>query len=527
MKKALRVILCCLLAFTMIFAFGCNANKTPENPGTNIGGGTGDNNGDNTGDNQGGNTGGDNQGGNQGGTSGPDESYDEYVDWTTISEWTPQNIKYRPVTNRDILIGSYVSYCDTAVQKSAKAQLKILADGGLNFMPLAHLTPSFGLIEQGERVRRDLHSVDWWKKIDDEMVKRNMVYYYSSAPRVGFDTQACANVDVMTNASAIAAAKKIVPQLENCIGYHVVDEPAYSEFDVLAAAAKQYSAIKPNMDVMVNFTGGPREYNGSGGYYGFLKSWIDKCGGSSNINVLSHDSYPFCNGGPITGFQSSLETMRGLSIENEGLKLGCFLQSCAWDGWYMPNFDEIKWMMNSYLASGFSQFIYFNYAMYPNEGCSDAIIAQNGTILHKDLYDALAAYHYQVRAMGVNCRFTDLSAKTVYYTAAAGKPGNVSQLPETGEYVLRDGLAGGNGFIVSYLQNATETEKYMIIVNNSSTAAYGDKTFKTGAKADALAKMELYNLETGKFESLWNLGDSSFTLSFGKGDIKIIKLTNK
>ena len=523
MKRALRVLLCCLLAFTMIFAFGCDANKTPENPGTNIGGGTGDNNGDNTGDNQGGNTGGDNQGGNQGGTSGPDESYDEYVDWTTISEWTPQNIKYRPVTNRDILIGSYVSYCDTAVQKSAKAQLKILADGGLNFMPLAHLTPSFGLIEQGERVRRDLHSVDWWKKIDDEMVKRNMVYYYSSAPRVGFDTQACANVDVMTNASAVAAAKKIVPQLENCIGYHVVDEPALDTnvFKSLAPTVKQYASIKPDMDVWINHLPG----QGSG-YYNAMKSWADTCG-ADNIHILSHDSYPFGAGGISYVFQDSMESMRKVSVENNGLKLGCFLQSCAWDGTRMPNFDEIKWSMNSYLASGFSQFVYFNYAMYPSEGCYDAIIAQNGEFLHKELYDALAAYHYQVRAMGVNCRFTDLSAKTVYYTSTANKPGNVSQLPETGEYVLRDGLTGGTGFIVSYLQNLSETEKYMMIVNNSTTATYSDKTFKTGAKANDLSKMEVYNLETGKFESLWTSGSSSFTLSFGKGDMKIIKLTNK
>ncbi len=503
MKKILRLLLCCVLAFSMLFATACNQNvpdpdPTPDNPGTV--------NPPDDGDNK---------------PSDDPEAYDPYVDWTTIDEWTPENIKSRPVTKSDILIGSYVSFCDTAQQKSAKAQLKILADGGLNFLPLANTLPSFGMIERGEKVRRDLQSPDWWKKIDEELIKRNMVYYYTSAPRVGFDNEACANVDVMTNPTAIAAARKIVPGLENCIGYHIVDEPSSGAFDSLAAVVKQYAAIKSDMDAWVNQLPG----TAGSGYESLMRSWVDKCG-ASNVNILSHDSYPFGIGGTATGFQGMANDMRKVKLNNQNIKLGCFLQSSAWNGTRMPTADEIKWSFNSYLANGFTQFVYFNYAMYPQEECRDAIISQRGDMLHKDTYDALASYHYQIRAMGVNCRFTDLIARNVYYTGTS-KPNATVSLPETSEYIARDGLTSGDGFIVSYLSNASESEQYLMIVNNSYTATYENKEFKVGAKAGSLAKMEAYNLETGKFESLWQSGESSFNLSFGKSDMKIIKLTNK
>lgn len=507
-KKALSVLLCCLFMFVVPFVSACKsiANNGDDNTDPPI---TDDipDDGDKT-------------------PSGPDESYNDFVDWTQIDEWTPENIKYRPVTNDDILIGGYVSYCDTTEKLSAKAQLKVLSDGGLNFMPLAYTTPSFGLIAQGERVRRDLKSVDWWKKIDDEMVKRNMVYYFSTRASVGFDTEACANRDPMTNQTAIDAAKKIVPQLSNCIGYHVEDEPSYGAFDSLAAVAKKYAAIKPGMDVLVNHLPYAAGYTGTDGYYGFMKSWVDKSG-KDNINVLSHDQYPFGLGGISYDFLGNMDAMRRASLDAGGIKLACFLQSAAWQGTRMPSFDEIKWSMNAYLANGFSEFMYFNYAMYPQENCSDAIIGRKGNILHKDLYDDLAAYHYQVRAMGVNCRFTDLTANTVYYTSSAVKPSAVSLLPANSEYIKLSGLNSGNGFIVSYLTNGKTGENYMVMVNNSTTAEWKNLAISTGTKANNLSKMELYNLETGELENLWKSGDSSFTLSFSKGDMKIIKLTNK
>lgn len=434
-----------------------------------------------------------------------------------ITVWTPENIREREVTKDDLLIGSYISLSDSTLGQSSKEQIARLADGGLNFMPLASCISSAGMIEQGERVRRDLSSLDWWKKIDSVMQENNMVYYFSTKSGYGNDYETARGAEDPVSDAAVAAAAGIVPELKNCVGYMMKDEPSYAEFDNLAKYAKKYAAIKEDTYALVNHF--PFAVGYSGDYYSFMKSWVTKAG-AENIKYLGHDYYPFGSGSTNYSILSAMEDMRKISVET-GVSLSCFPQSCAWNGTRMPDYEEIKWELNAYLAHGFSMFMYFNYSMYPYEGCYDAIFDRAGNMLHQELYDALADYHCQMRAMAANCNFTGLVSKNVMYTSSSAPTG--TRRLGGGWYIDNSNLKDNTDYLLAYLTNGDESESYLVIMNNSFETAVNSQEFILGSKASDFSGMELYDMETGTFEAL-DVGDGSFTLSFDKSEAKFIKL---
>ncbi len=433
-----------------------------------------------------------------------------------VTVWTPETIRQRPVTENDLLIGSYVSLSNSTLGQSSREQIKRLADGGLNFMPLASCISSADMIDQGERMRRDLSSLDWWKRIDEVMQENNMVYYFSTKAGLGNDYETVRGAEDPVSDAAVTAAAQIVPELNNCVGYLVKDEPSYAEFDNLAKYAKQYAAIKEDASVMVNHFPFPVGY--SGDYYSYLKSWVTKAG-AENIQYLGHDKYPFFTGGTDYTLLTSMEDMRKIGVET-GVELACFLQSCAWSGTRMPTFEEIKWELNAYLAHGFTMFTYFNYSMYPYENCSDAIFDMSGNMLHQELYDALAEYHCQVRAMAANTDFKQLTSQNVFYTSASA-PTGTRRLG--GNWYVDNTNLKDTDYLLAYLTDSDESQEYMIIMNNSFSKAVAQQEFLLGSRASEFSAWELYDMETGKFEALETDG-GSFTLAFDKSEIKLIRL---
>lgn len=447
--------------------------------------------------------------------SSPDDSSSQVGGEITV--WTPENIRERPVTKDDLLIGSYISLSNSTLGQSSKEQIKRLADGGLNFMPLASCISSAGMIEQGERIRRDLSSLDWWKRIDEVMKENNMVYYYSTKAGLGNDYETTRGTEDPVSDAAVAAAGKIVPELDNCVGYMMKDEPSYAEFDTLATYAKKYATIKEDTYALVNHFPFPVGY--SGDYYSYMKSWVTKAG-AGNIKYLGHDYYPFGTGSTNYNILSAMEAMRKVSVET-GVDLACFPQSCAWSGTRMPAYEEIKWELNAYLAHGFTMFMYFNYSMYPYENCSDAIFDLSGNMLHQELYDALAEYHCQIRAMAANTDFTDLVSQTVLYTSASAPTG--TRKLGGGWYIDNANLKTNTDYLLAYLTNGDESESYLVIMNNSFEKAVSDQEFVLGSRADTVSGWELYDMQTGEFEAL-DVADGSFTLSFDRSEAKFIKL---
>lgn len=432
--------------------------------------------------------------------------------------YTPQNIREKPSAKDDILIGSYVSLAEVKAGLSNREQIERLADGGLNFFPLASCITSKGMINDGERLRRDLSSVDWWKRIDDVMKDNNMLYYFSTKTGLSNDGgEAARGAGETASADAVKAAKEVVPQLDNCIGYMLKDEPSYTEFDSLASYAKQYAKVKDGLYAHVNHF--PIVVGYSGDYYSFLKGWITRAG-AQNIEYLGHDAYPFMAGGNAYTFLSLMEDMRKLAVENN-LKLACFPQSCAWNGTRMPTHDEIVWSMNAYLAHGFSMFTYFNYSMYPHEGCYDAIFDLQGNMLHRELYDSLTQYHLKLRAMGANCNFSSLRSRAVYYTGNTIHAGT-KRLP-AGWYVDNGELNKKTDLILSYLSDDGQENEYIMVVNNSYSKEVQNQKFTIGKRGEDYAKWELYNMENGTFSQINEEG--AFTLSLGKSEAALIKIS--
>lgn len=182
-------------------------------------------------------------GGNTGKTSAGSESVSSSEE--EFDGWTPDNILARPVEKDDIRIGSYVSFADTAKGWSGKDQVERLYYAGLNFMPMICTLPKSGMLTEAEKsyISRDLTDSKWWGKIDELMQEYNMVYYFSELSGLANDHESSVRRESMINSDAVADARKIIPNLKNCVGVKLVDEPALSSFDEFAKWARYYARI--------------------------------------------------------------------------------------------------------------------------------------------------------------------------------------------------------------------------------------------------------------------------------------------
>ena len=393
----------------------------------------------------------------------------------TVEVWTPENILEKPVTADDLRIGSYVSFADTKKGWSAVDQIERYYYAGINFMPLASTIPSAGMLTKEEK----------------EYISR------------------------VLSDEALDDARTIIPTLQNCVGVHVVDEPAESAFADCALWARRYAAIKGDdgerlgLDALVNML---PEVNFAG--------WMEQAG--SSVGVLGHDSYPFNAGGTNYDVLRQMNTMRKVANEY-GVRLSCFPQSCAWAGKRMPNFEEIEWNINTYLAFGFTQFMYFNYIIYPNEGCYDAVFAMDGSVLHPELHESLTQFHKELRALDANIGLNGLKAAEVYLTSSSA-PGGTDRLPD-GWIVDREGLAGKDLILSLFTpkeEGKEDAYSYLNIVNNSFETAVEDQEFYLGADS-GITGLERYNYKTGLFEKV-NLINGSFILSLDKSESVFLRI---
>ena len=130
-----------------------------------------------------------------------------------------------------------------------------------------------------------------WGKIDELMQEYNMVYYFSELAGLANDHESSVRRESMANSDAVADARKIIPNLKNCVGVKLVDEPALSSFDEFAKWARYYARITDadgnllGLDALVNHIGS----------YENMAEWVKKAG--REVNMISFDAYPFLNGG--------------------------------------------------------------------------------------------------------------------------------------------------------------------------------------------------------------------------------------
>lgn len=446
----------------------------------------------------------------------PESTSDSSSDDIGADGWNPQNILSRPTEKDDIRIGTYVTFADTATGLSGKDQVERYYYAGLNFMPMICTLPKAGMLTDEEKkyISRDLTDNKWWGKIDELMQEYNMVYYFSELSGLANDHELSGRRESMINDYAVSDARDIIPGLKNCVGVKLVDEPAIDSFGEFARWARYYSNITDSdgtplrLDALVNHIGN----------YDYLSQWVEKAGRS--VNMISYDAYPFLRGGVNYATLTLMDQARKLANRNN-MRVAIYPQACAWSGSVMPNLSQIKWHFSTNLALGATQFTYFNYIMYPNEGCYDAIFAIDGTVLHPEILEGLTEYHKEIRALDANVRLTDYQVTESYMTYSDI---GIKMLPATGFIINKEGLGSADLLITKFEAKDTEIEDYYVnIVNNSFEKGLENQEFllDENAKYDHL---EIYNYKTGKFEPL-DLVNGAFTLSLevsGSAFIRVV-----
>lgn len=431
--------------------------------------------------------------------------------------WNVNNILERPVEKDDVRFGSYVAFSDTGKGWSGVDQIERLYYAGLNFMPMICTLPKAGVLTEEEQkyISRDLTDSKWWGKIDALLTEYNMVYYFSELSGLANDHESSGRRESMINDDALKDARRIIPELKNCVGVKIVDEPAISSFPEYAKWAKYYAAITDangnslKLDALVNHIGN----------YAYLKGWAEQAG--ATVGMLSYDAYPFGGGGGINyGVITLLNQIRPIANQL-GMRIAIYPQSCGWSGVRMPSLDEIKWHVNSNLALGATQFTYFNYTMYPSEGCFDAIFGLDGAVLHPEILEGLTELHKEIRALDANVRLSHYNVTQAYGTK---KGRGLNVLPD--DWTISSEGIKDLDLIFSVFEPKNEYfeyEKYINIVNNSTTDEVISREVLLGENSN-ITGIEAFNPETGKFEGV-GLMNGAFEINLEKSGSLFLRIS--
>ncbi len=420
------------------------------------------------------------------------------------------------------LIGSWVSYYDTKQEgcPSMSEQTKALSKAGINFIPVGSW-----ILDVGEPIKHDVTSAEWWKHVDDVMAENGIYYNFSQ----NFDPNGNGNShDELVRAvelsnGSVSRAKTIVPQLKNCIGCMLKDEPTYGAMLDVGFWGEKYLKVVPDTKIYVNMNpgliitayGDVFDIKGPGGYKEFLQHWVD-CGGAENLEFLSHDFYPFNASDTMMSYFNDLEDMRYIGLKNN-VKTHSFLQSCSWAGKRMPNIHELRWNANTYLAYGFKGFSYFNWVMWDGEGCNDGIIDMNGNIRNEALYKELINMNWEIRDM--EDIIMNLDCLHAYHTLNHADFNSVELLPQG--WVLQPNDSSAD-LIISHMQTKDTKEPYLVITNKSFTEAQ-TVTFKISPDS-GIQSLARYNAKTKEYDEVSIINDC-FTLSLDISEAAWLKIT--
>lgn len=429
--------------------------------------------------------------------------------------WNVNNILERPVEKDDVRLGSYVTFADTSKGWSGVDQVERLYYAGLNFMPMICTLPKSGVLTEEEKtyISRDLTDSKWWGKIDELMLEYNMVYYFSELSGLANDHESSVRRESMINDEALKDARKIIPQLKNCVGVKIVDEPRIDSFPEFAKWAKRYAAITDEngntlgLDALVNHIGA----------YDWIKSWAEQ---APTSGMMSFDAYPFALSGTNYGVVSLINQVRQLSNQN-GMRIAIYPQSCNWVNYRMPSLEEIRWHVNSNLALGATQFTYFNYTMYPAEGCADAIFAIDGSVLHPEILEGLTKLNKEIRTLDAHVRLSHYMVTKAYATKGGY---GVELLPSDWE-ISGEGI-NDLDLMFTYFEPRDEYfeySKYINIVNNSFSDDVVNREVLLGENTN-ITGIEAFNPETGKFEPIGLMNDS-FEISIEKGGSLFLRVS--
>ena len=277
--------------------------------------------------------------------------------------WTPDNILQRPVEKDDIRIGTYVAFADTATQLSGKDQVERYYYAGLNFMPMICTLPKSGILDDNEKtyISRDLTDSKWWGKIDELMLEYNMTYYFSELSGLANDHESSGRRESMINDNAVADARSIIPNLKNCVGVKIVDEPAKEHWaDMLKAVKIVKEYARPFINFLPFFDEDFEKTLGTNhaGYAKMLEDAVKETG----LRQICYDCYfqMFENNREegIGYYFHNLNEYRMLS-EKTGVDFWTTLLSVGHWAFRVPTEDDIRWQISTACAHGAKGIFWF------------------------------------------------------------------------------------------------------------------------------------------------------------------------
>ena len=342
------------------------------------------------------------------------------------------------VTTDDLLIGSWVTFYSFETD-SYEYQLDQMAAAGLNFNMFPRDFGSGAMFD-----------AEYWNNIEEQYAKRNMIYQMNGS-------MAEKNIAIGVE---FAAGK------EHCVGYHVVDEPTADKFPEIARLVKLYREADQTRYPMVNlFPSYAPEWALGGTYEQHVTNFVQTIG-PENIEYLSHDYYPFRDGGVVlTDIFADMEVLRKVAYENGKLKTHAFPQSTAWNGTRMPTEGEMRWNVYGYLAYGFKALSWFNLVCpgssdTEGEGFRDSLIYRDGTIRDPELFAAFSDLNWEVR--GLSSILMNQDVVHAYHSRPAA---GVETLPE--DYFIQPASKRFE-FIISVMEPKEGEDRYIMLFNKNT-----------------------------------------------------------
>ena len=396
------------------------------------------------------------------------------------------------VTTDDLLIGSWVSFYSFETD-SYEYQLDQMAAAGLNF----NMFPkNFG--------SGAMFDADYWADVEAQYAKRNMVYQMNGS-------MAEKNIAIGVE---YAAGK------EHCVGYHLVDEPGgtalQSVADMVHAYREADATRYPFVNLLPSYAG---EAWLGGTYYEHVSRFVELAG-AENIDYLSHDYYPFRDGGVVmTDIFADMEVLRKVAYENGKLKTHAFPQSTAWNGTRMPTVNEMRWNVYGYLAYGFKALSWFNLVCpgssdTEGEGFRDSLIYRDGTIRDPELFAAFSELNWEVR--GLSSILMNQDVVHAYHTTNAN---GVETLPED-YFIQPDGRR--MEFIVSIMEPKEGEDRYIMLFNKNTRRNTMECKFNVDLTGE-VKWLEYFDPFTGEYIPV-EIKDGVMEETFRAGEGRVYRL---
>ena len=396
------------------------------------------------------------------------------------------------VTSDDLLIGSWVTFYSFEID-SYEYQLDQMAAAGINFNMFPRDFGSGAMFD-----------AEYWNNIEEQYAKRNMVYQMNGS-------MAEKNIAIGVE---FAAGK------EHCIGYHVVDEPTADKFPEIARLSKIYREMDQTRYPLTNlFPSYAPEWALGGTYEQHVTNFVQTIG-PENIEYLSHDYYPFRDGGVVmTDIFADMEVLRKVAYENGKLKTHAFPQSTAWNGTRMPTVNEMRWNVYGYLAYGFKALSWFNLVCpgssdTEGEGFRDSIIYRDGTIRDPELFAAFSELNWEVR--GLSSILMNQDVVHAYHTTKAN---GVETLPED-YFIQPDGRR--MEFIVSVMEPKEGEDRYIMLFNKNTKRNTMECKFNVDLTGE-VKWLEYFDPFTGEYIPV-EIKDGVMEETFRAGEGRVYRL---